>query len=227
VKMVYANDNPTLTDVATNLFPKGFKQAGIDLQDNIGIPSATTDFSSITSKLTSGNPDAIGLMLVGTPIPSLVKALRTAGYKGQLFGNSAATAGTVAPAGAAADGFLYAVDYTQDLKSPSSQKFVQAFKAKYPKNTPYGYNATGYDAIQFIAAAIKASGDASREGVLKGAQEVSSSGNFEGAVGPAKFTDPDHRDLAAAGALVEWRNGRENLLKPGDPNETVQPVKAQ
>jgi branched-chain amino acid transport system substrate-binding protein len=226
VKMVYANDNPTLVDVSTKLFPDGFKQVGIQVQGNTGIPSATTDFSSLVSKLTAGNPDAIGIMLVGTPIPSLTKALRTAGYKGVLFGNSASTAGSLAPAGSAATGFLYSVDYTQDLDFPSSQKFVAAYKAKYPDLPAYGYNATGYDAVKFIAQAIKASGDASRDGVLKGAQQVASSGKFEGAVGPAKFTDPDHRDIAAAGALVEWRDGKEHLITAGDPNQLVQPVKA-
>jgi branched-chain amino acid transport system substrate-binding protein len=224
VKLVYANDNPTLVEVATKMFPEGLDKLGISVDDNIGIPTATTDFSALVSKLTSGNPDAIGLLLVGTPIPSLTKALRTAGYKGLLFADSAATAGVLAPAGKDGDGVVYAVDYTQDLDFPSSQKFVKAYKAKYPKLTPYGYNASGYDAVKFIALAIKASGDASRDGILKGAQTVASGKGFDGAVGPAKFTDPDHRDIAAPGALVEWRNGRENLLKAGDPNQIVQPV---
>lgn len=226
VKLIYGNDNPTLVDVSTKLLPDSLKKAGISVQDNIGIPSATTDFASIVSKLTSGNPDAIGLMLVGSPIPSLTKALRTAGYKGQLFGDSASTAGTLAPAGAAADGFFYAVDYTQDLDFPSSKAFVKAYKAKHPKLAPYGYNASAYDAVKFLALSIKASGDASRDGVLKGMQKVASGGGFDGAVGPIKFVDPDGRDISAPGALVEWRDGRENLVQAGDPKQTVQAVKA-
>ena len=122
---------------------------------------------------------------------------------------------------------FYAVDYTSDLDFPSSKKFVDAFKAKYPNQQAFGYNASGWDAIQFIAQSLKASGEATREGMLKGAQMVSKSGEFEGAVGPAKFTEPDNRDLAAAGALVEWRGGKEKLLKAGDPNQVVQPLAAQ
>lgn len=227
VNLIYANDNPTLVDVSTRLMKDGLGQAGISIGQNIGIPTATTDFSSVTSKLTSGNPDAIGLMLVGAALPSLVKSLRTAGYKGEIFADSAATAGVLTPAGSRADGVFYAVDYTSDLDFPSSKKFVAAFKAKYPKQQAFGYNASGWDAIQFIAQALKASGEATREGMLKGAQMVSKSGKFEGAVGPAKFTEPDNRDLAAAGALVEWRGGKEKLLKAGDPSQVVQPLAAQ
>lgn len=226
VKLVYANDNPTLVDVAKRLLADGFEEVGIELQDNIGVPTATTDFQSLVTKLMDGDPDAIGVLLVGAPIPSLVKALRTAGYEGQIFSNSAATAGSLAPAGKAADGVFYAVDFTADLAKeyPSSQAFVDAYEKENPKLTPYGYNASGYDAVKFLAEAIAASGDASREGVLKGMQQVASGEGFEGAVGPVRFTDPDHRDVAAPGALVEWRDGRENLLKPGNPDELVQSI---
>lgn len=226
VKLVYANDNPTLVDVSKRLLPEGFEKVGIEVQDNIGIPTTTTDFSALTTKLTSGNPDAVGLMLVGAAFPALTKSLRTAGYEGLLFGDSAATAGTLAPAGKAADGFIYAVDFTEDLAKefPSSQKFVDAYKKENPKLTPYGYNASGYDAVKFLAEAIKASGDASREGVLEGMQQVSSKGGFDGAVGPVTFTDPDGRDIAVPGALVEWTDGRETLVQAGNPDETVQSV---
>ncbi len=227
VKLVYANDNPTLVDVSKRLMPEGFEKVGIDLQDNIGIPTTTTDFSSLTTKLASGDPDAIGLMLVGAAFPALTKSLRNAGYEGLLFGDSAATAGTLAPAGDAAEGFIYAVDFTEDLAAefPSSKAFVDAYKKANPKLTPYGYNASGYDAVKFLAEAIKASGDASREGILEGMKKVSSGGGFDGAVGPVKFTDPDGRDVAVPGALVEWTNGREKLVTPGNPDEIVQSVK--
>jgi branched-chain amino acid transport system substrate-binding protein len=227
VNLVHANDNPTLVDVSKRLLPEGFEQVGITPGENIGIPTATTDFGSVTTKLMSGNPDAIGLMLVGAPIASAVKALRTAGYEGIIFSNSAATAGSLKPAGKAAEGVFYAVDFTEDLAEqyPSSKQFVDAYKKANPDLVPYGYNASGYDAVKFLAEAIKASGDASREGVLKGMQQISQGSGFDGAVGPVKFTDPDQRDVAAPGALVEWRNGRETLLEPGNADELVQSVK--
>lgn len=226
VNLVYANDNPTLVDVSTRLIPDGLEQIGATVGENIGIPTTTTDFASVVTKLQSGNPDAIGIMLVGAGIPSVVKGLRTAGYEGPIFSNSSATAGSLAPAGKAADGVFYGVDFTEDLAKeyPSSKQFVDAYKKEYPDAPAYGYNASGYDAVKFLAEAIKASGDASREGILKGMQQVSQGGGFDGAVGPVKFTDPDQRDVAAPGALVEWRDGREQLLKAGNPDELVQSV---
>lgn len=223
VNLIYANDNPTLVDVSTKLLPAGFKQLGIPVNQNVGIPTATTDFSSLTSKLTAGNPGAIGLMLVGAPIPALVKALRTAGYRGLIFADSAATAGTLVPAGAAADGVIYALDYTQQLDYPSSKAFTALYKKANPSLVPYGYNGSGYDAVRFLARAIRASGDASRDGVLKGMQMVASSGGFDGAAGPTRFTTPDNRDIATPGVVVEWQ-GREVMVTRGDPSKLVQPV---
>src|SRR5262249_1819917 len=117
----------------------------------------------------------------------------------------------------------YAMDFTESLDYPSSQKFVTALKAANPSvKHVYDYNAVGYDAVQFIAKAIAASGDASRDGVLKGAQTVSQKG-FDGAMGPIKFTDPDNRDITVPGVVVEWQNGEEKILTKGDPSKTVQP----
>jgi branched-chain amino acid transport system substrate-binding protein len=223
VKLIYDSDNPTLTEVAKNLLPKKFAALGIKVTDSIGIPTATTDYASIASKLASGKPDSVGMLLVGAQFPALIKALGNAGWKGAAWGDSAATAGALGTAGAAGNGFFYALDFTETLDYPSSKAFVTAFKAANPSaKHVYGYNAVGYDAVQFIAKAIAASGDASRDGVLKGAQMVSQTG-FDGALGPIKFTDPDKRDISVPGVVVEWQGGAEKIIQKGDQTKLVQP----
>lgn len=222
VRILYLSDTPTLVQ-ASQQISKKFESLGVKVLGTIGTPITTTDFGALASKLETGNPGAIGLLLIGTANPAAVTALRNSGYKGVLFGNEAATNGSLKPAGTAADGFLYAVDYNPGLTFPSAQAFTKLFESKNPGTVPNGYNATGYDAVNEFAHAIALSGDASRDGVQKGMQMLVKTGGIHGAIGPEKFTGVGNRDVSVAGVLVVWQNGKENIVKVGDPNLTMQP----
>jgi branched-chain amino acid transport system substrate-binding protein len=229
VNILYASDNPTLTQEAKDLLPKWFKQLGVKVGSVIGVPTATTDFSSIATRLESGNPGAIGEMDVGPALPDLAKALRDSGYKGQIFTDQASTAGGIAPAGKDADGIFYTVQYHPDFPYPKSKAFTKAFTKAYPGVVPTGYAATGYDAIIELATAISKSGSgtATRATILKGMQALGQTGTFQSASGPLKFVDPDSRDVAGGGAIVQWENGKEHLVLLGKPGLEQQPVKPQ
>ena len=222
VRILTLSDTPTLVQAAAQMTKK-FEALGVKVLGTIGTPITTTDFSSLATKLESGNPGAIGLLLIGTANPAAVTALRNTGYKGVLFGNEAATNGSLKPAGAAADGFIYSVDYNPGLTFPSAVAFTKLFTSKYPGQVPNGYNATGYDAMNEFAHAIALSGDASRSGVQKGMQMLIKSGGLNGAIGPEKFTGTGNRDLSVAGTLVVWNGSAEKVLKVGNPNLTLQP----
>ncbi len=222
VRILTLSDTPTLVQAAAQMTKK-FESLGVKVLGTIGTPITTTDFSSLATKLSAGNPGAIGLLLIGTANPAAVTALRNTGYKGVLFGNEAATNGSLKPAGAAADGFIYAVDYNPGLTFPSAVTFTKLFQSKYPSQIPNGYNATGYDAMNEFAHAIALSGDASRAGVQKGMQMLMKTGGLNGAIGPEKFTGTGNRDLSVAGTLVVWTGSQEKIVKVGNPNLTFQP----
>ena len=222
VRILTLSDTPTLVQAAAQISKK-FQSLGVKVLGVIGVPITTTDFSSLATKLSAGNPGAIGLLLIGTANPAAVTAVRNGGYKGVLFGNEAATNGSLKPAGAAADGFVYAVDYNPGLTFPSAVAFTKLFQSKYPGQIPNGYNATGYDAMNEFAHAIELSGDASRAGVQKGMQMLIKTGGLNGAIGPEKFTGTGNRDLSVAGTLVVWTGSQEKILKVGNPNLTFQP----
>ncbi len=226
VNLLYASDNPTLTQEAKMLLPGWFKQLGIKVGTVIGVPTATTDFSSVATRLESGNPGAIGEMDVGPALPDLAKTLRDGGYKGTIFTDQASTAGGIAPAGKNANGIFYTVQYHPDFPYPASKKFTAAFKAAYPGVVPTGYAATGYDGIIELAQAISKSGGGTptRASILKGMQALGKQGTFQSASGPLKFVAPDNRDVAGGGALVQWENGKENLVLLGKPALAQQPV---
>lgn len=222
VTMIYNNDNATLVDLAQKKFPEKFGKLGVKVNDSVATPIAATDFAALASKAMRGNPDAIGILVIGVQNGGIAKALRQAGYKGTLFGQYAASAGALESAGEAAEGFIYSLDFTEDMKWDSSKKFVEAFKQKFPNETPYGFDSHGYDAMMVFAQALLENKDASREGVLKGLQAISKKG-FEGASGPMRFIDPEGRDVSAPGVTVEWRDGAEQVLDYGNPEEDTQP----
>jgi len=222
VRILYDSETSALQEAAQQMAAK-FKALGVKVLSVAGVPGTTTDFSSIATKLEAGNPGAIGLLLIGTANPAAITAVRNTGYKGLLFGNEAATNGSLKPAGSLANGFIYSVDYNPGLTFPSAVAFTKLFEANYPGQTPDGYDATGYDAMNEFAHAIALSGSATRAGVQAGMQKLIASGGLNGAIGPEKFTGVGNRDLSVAGTLVEWENGKETVIKVGNPNLTSQP----
>ncbi len=227
VNLVYASDNPTLTEESTKLLPEWTKKLGISIGTSVGIPSTTTEFSSIVTKLETGKPEAIGVNMIGPAIASIASALRTSGYKGTIFCDQSATAGSLKPGGSAANGIIYGVLYSPEMSFPSSKEFTKLYEESFPGEKPQGYDATGYDAMTAFADAIAKSGSDTREGVLKGMQELTVAGSFDGGSGPLKFTGPEHREVSGPGALVEWKEGAEHMLVQGTPGLESQPLKAQ
>jgi branched-chain amino acid transport system substrate-binding protein len=223
VRILYASDTPSLVE-ANALFVKKFQSLGTKVLGTIGIPSTTTDFASLATKLEAGNPGSIGLLVIGAANPSAVTALRNSGYKGQIWGEEAATDGSLKPAGAAANGFTYAVDYNPGLTFPSAKAFTALWLKAHPGTVPNGYDATGYDAMNVFVHAIALSGNATRAGVQQGLEMLTkSTAAIDGALGPEHFTGVNNHDLTAAGALVQWDNGAEKVLKVGNPNDSTQP----
>lgn len=222
IKLVYLNDNPTLKELATEQLPERMKSAGIELEGAVGIPTATTDFGPVVARLTEGNPDAIGLMVIGAGFTALIKEIRASGYEGELFGNASATVEVVAPAGKAADGFFATSGFDPKADYEETATFMAAMKKHLPDAKVINqYHAAGWDAVQFLVKAINASGDASREGVHEGMQQVASEG-FDSTNGPVKFIGDEKRDATAPGMVVEFQGGQTKIIATGDPNKDVQ-----
>ncbi|WP_157746503.1 ABC transporter substrate-binding protein [Micromonospora inositola] len=221
VSMVYLSDNPTIVEEATEYLPEKFEKVGIDVLDSVDVPTATTDFGAVTSKLMRGNPDAIGVMTIGPATATIITGLRTAGYEGQIFVHASATADILKGAGDAANGAFTAVGFDQSAPNPAVQQFVQEYKADNPDvTTVNGWHAAGADAASFLVEAVVAGNGASREDIHSGMQKVAEAG-FDGVYGPIQFIDG--RDATAPGMVVEYDGGAMKVIAQGDPNKPIQP----
>lgn len=210
VSIVYANDNPTLTSFWKALVP-ALKSNGVTVKESVGTPIAATDYSALITRVKGDNPDAIVLATAGPGALSLVQGLRSAGYKGTLFGHPGA--GTpMAGAGSFANGFIFPTEWLPGVSNSSSKAFQTQMAKKFPSAQITNETVDGYNAAYFLAMAIQKSHDASKSGVLKGLQEVAKTG-FSGPPGQMKFVGTGNRQIDAPTAFAEVQNGK-FLLAP-------------
>jgi branched-chain amino acid transport system substrate-binding protein len=228
VRIIFDSATPSLVQADAELETK-FKALGFTVLPNIplAISGAPTppNWPAEATALEAGNPGAIGVLVIGANNSEAVEALRNSGYKGILFGEEAATDGQLIPAGAAANGFIYAVDYSPCLakKYSSSKTFTNIVTRSYPGTTPNGYNATGWDAMYEMATAIADAHSATRAGIEKGLDlEQKSKSGFNGTLGPEHLTG---RDTTGPGVAVSWdaSTQTQTCVKYGNPKDLIQP----
>jgi branched-chain amino acid transport system substrate-binding protein len=183
-------------------------QNGIQTISSNNVPSTTTDFTAIATKIVDARPTAVFLLLVGPQNVTAIKQLRADGYNGMIWGTSVLSGGVLTPLGKSANGIVYATDYTAGLPGAVNKAFTSLYAKMYGAGQPSDFTAEGYDAVWFAARALKLADSANRSKVLAALQSVAKTG-FEGAVGKVTFKN---RIEQVPGVLVEWENGKETLL---------------
>ncbi len=159
--VLYSSQNPTLAQLAQSTLPQIAKSQGFTIASSTGVQTNTVDYSAAVSKIVSDKPQVVFLLLVGTQYSTVVTQLHQAGYSGAIAAQSAAGTGNLKAAGAAGVGVVYPVDFLARETGASSQAFTAAYKAKYGTNPTY-FAAERYDALWFIARAIKLAGSTDR-----------------------------------------------------------------
>jgi branched-chain amino acid transport system substrate-binding protein len=205
--VVYAAWSPTLKEIGEKTLPDMGRELGFEVVGSVGTQQTTQDFAAPISQVLAKKPDAVALLLVGASNPTAMKQLRQAGYAKPVLGNSGASAGNLKPAGKDGAGMVWPVDFHYQQEGETTQKFVQAYQAKY-NETPLNYAAEAYDAAWLFARAVKEAGSASRSDIQKSLDKVTAQG-FQGAMGELKF---EGRDLRLPGVVVQWDGTKEVVL---------------
>jgi urea transport system substrate-binding protein len=140
-------------------------------------PLGTTDFSSYISKIKSAKPDVIFIDVVGTDGVALVKQLGQFGLGANVKLTGMPTFAPEALAGIApvAQGD-YTVDrYWEGLDNPVNQKYVAAYKKRFPKALPVPTMAAvgTYGTLLLYKAAIEKAGSVDADAVAKALSGIS------------------------------------------------------
>jgi branched-chain amino acid transport system substrate-binding protein len=214
VGVVYTSDLVGNTTLAKDYLPTWVANAGMQLVASESNPTTATDFSAAISKLVAANPDAIGLIVVDTQLPAVIEGLRRSGYKGILF-THAIQQSTLDKVGAPADDMLWAADYSPAATGGMSATFTDAFRKKFNKE-PQGYGANGFDAVLFVANALKDPSVDTREKLQAKLAQVAQTG-FDSATGHMTFDQALHRDARVPGVLVQWHGDQQKIVAEGKP----------
>jgi branched-chain amino acid transport system substrate-binding protein len=201
--VVYLSEGAANAQWGKTLMPDALKAAGVNVLDSVGVQGSETDFSSLVTRLRAANPGAIGISVIGPQNSTLVSQLRQQGYTGTIFGDLGFSGGTLQGAGPAANGVVFATDFSPFVDFPSSKTFVDAWKAANGGKDPQNFNSEGYDAMWFVARAIK-EGQTVDRASLRNAMERLAGAGFDGAAGPIKFNGRDER---VGGTVVQWKDG--------------------
>ncbi|MDP3968285.1 MAG: ABC transporter substrate-binding protein [Nocardioides sp.] len=208
VSVLYNATFPTFALLGEDDVPAMAEERGLEVVQSLAVQMTTQDFAGQSQQIARENPDAVVMLLIAPQSVTAMKQLGTAGYEGQVSATSVQAAGNIAAAGDAANGLIYPVPYSTAMEAEGSVAFTEAFEEKFGKDAN-PYNADGYDAMWWIARAIEASGDSSREGIREGLEQVASEG-YSGAMGDVTFEGNDAR---VPGALVRWEDGAETLVQ--------------
>jgi branched-chain amino acid transport system substrate-binding protein len=154
---VVYSDNPTGTGGA-EAYREAFTELGGEVEEFQGIASGSVDASSIAARVVRANPDTIHLHTLSVDGPTVIKALRNAGYEGQIttFG----AYGTDGPAressGSAADDLIYSSIANFDIEDPKVQGLIERFKEDQGRD-PVGlsYAMAFYDSVFLYAKVIE------------------------------------------------------------------------
>lgn len=154
---------------AFNAFKAEAAKVGLTITDAEAVLDTSDDYRPSLTKAVAGNPEAFVHVGYGPDAAKLVTQLRNIGYKGTFYGGQDEKSFDGTPD---AEGSIVGAQFLETSSTPAVVDFVKAFKAKYPSEQHVtSFEAGAYDALNVAVAAAKAGGT-SRDGVLKGFQQV-------------------------------------------------------
>lgn len=133
---------------------------GITIVANEGVATTATDVSPQVSRVMKANPDAVAIE--GKPVPSgtMAAQLRSAGFKGLLFGQQGiANASFHKTAGNAADGVMFTAFWDPSVANQRAKDFITSFEKANPNlPAPDVFALQAWDAVTMIGTATRSAG---------------------------------------------------------------------
>lgn len=119
-----------------------------------------------------------------------------------------------------ASGNYYSDHYSADDPNPQTQKFVQAYRAKYNNETPDAMAVLGYDAARVMFDAIKRAGSTNPAAIRDALAQTK---DFPGASGSITI-GPD-RNAQKPIVILQVESGKANVVQKYSPSGEKEPLK--
>jgi branched-chain amino acid transport system substrate-binding protein len=198
-------------------FEENFVKLGGQIVERQSYTQTDRDFKGQLTSIRSANPEIIYVPGYYGQVGVIAKQAKELGIKAPLLGGD----GWDAPqlfqiGGAALNGSYMSNHYSVDDPSPSTQKFVADYKARYNGTQPDAIGALAYDAMKVLADAIRRAGTTES---TKLRDAIAQTQNYQGVTGNISLNN--ERNAVKPAVVFELRDGK-YVYK-----ETIQPEGAQ
>lgn len=174
------------------------------------IQDKDTDFSGQITKIKAANPDVIVFSGYYTEAALIMKKAREVGIKAIMVGGDGLQGDDLMKiGGAAVEGSISYAGFSPEQPTPNTEKFINAYKAKYNNELPDLFAAQGYDALMLITKAIKDANSADPE---KFKDTLAKTKNYDGVSGSITFQE-NREPIKSPVYLLEVKGGKFALLK--------------
>ena len=160
-------------DEAFEGFKESYTAAGGTIVKELGLPFPNVEFQALLTEIASIKPDAVACFFAGGGAAKFMRDYAAAGLKDKipLYGSGFLTEGVLEAAGAAADGVMTTLHYSDSLATPRNQAFRLAY-AKMFRLQPDVYAVQGYDTgLLLVQGANAVKGDLANKPALYKALE--------------------------------------------------------
>jgi len=163
-------------DEALEGFKDNYLKAGGTIVKELSLPFPNVEFQALLTEIASLRPDAVACFFAGGGAAKFVRDFAAAGLKDRiaLWGSGFLTEGVLDAAGAAAEGVMTTLHYSDSLDTPRNKQFRLQY-AKTFKMQPDVYAVQGYDSGLLLAQGLAAvKGDMGNKPALYAALESQS-----------------------------------------------------
>ena len=160
-------------DEAFEGFKEGYTAAGGTIVKELGLPFPNVEFQALLTEIAAIKPDAVACFFAGGGAAKFMRDYAAAGLKDKipLYGSGFLTEGVLDAAGAAADGVITTLHYSDSLDTPRNKAFRLEYAKRF-KQQPDVYAVQGYDSgLLLMAGANAVKGDLSNKAALYKAME--------------------------------------------------------
>lgn len=184
---------------------------------NIGQP----DFSAVATQIAalSPAPDVVMTSAYEPDFPTFIKALRAAGYRGQVIGSDGIDSPTTFGLGDVAEGVVFTTAGHATEGSP-----LEAFNALYEEKTGAAsetvFNAVGYDLVKVLEAAVLAAGSTDAKAIRDAMAELE---NVQGATSTITYKGTNGMPVRQV-TLIRVTGGERELVGQPSPRADLIPA---
>lgn len=157
--MISLTDNEAYVNFV-RIFRESVEPKGVKFVDLSGVRSTDSDFSAVSTRVASLNPDCVFLFTTAPVAANLAIQLKQAGLsaKTRLIGtNALASPQLVKIGGAAVEGVVFFAEWVPGGSTPTGKAFAEGYK-KATGIDPDNWAALGYSFMYVAATAIKNAG---------------------------------------------------------------------